>query len=109
MFGKLLQVATESKVGGAAMKRRLFTALFRFRRKEERPSVVYPFRPWLEAMAAKDPDLRKVVGPLSPGVGINLWREKYPEDMRNGGWRIMTFAEANREYRHCQIGAVYPK
>lgn len=86
----------------------LMASVFR-RRKEPQRGVVYPFRAWLDAMGEKDPDLRAIIGPLTPSVGRALWREKYPEDMQNGGWRIMSFAEANREYRHCQIGAVKVK
>lgn len=51
--------------------------------KRER-HMVYPFRPMLEAMKAKDPALYAIVGPMPVGEGLALWRQKHPEDFANG-------------------------
>lgn len=48
-------------------------------RRPER-KVVYPYRPLLNAMRAKDPDLYAVVGPMIPSKAVAVWRQKYPED-----------------------------
>lgn len=46
----------------------------------KKSGVVYPFRPMVDAMKAKDPELYKVVGPMPIYQGALKWREKYPED-----------------------------
>jgi hypothetical protein len=49
-------------------------------RHVEPGSVVYPFRPLLQALKDKDAALYELLGGLSPHKFVEEWRKTYPED-----------------------------
>lgn len=61
----------------------------------KRRRVVSPFRPVIDAMAEKDPDLYREVAPMPVLAGARRWHEKYPED----------FADLP-PLPHCRIGKI---
>lgn len=62
----------------------MFKMLKRWLNPGPKGNVVYPFRPFLEAMDRKDHALFQEVGPLIPSEAARRWREVYPEDFPGG-------------------------
>jgi ABC-type sulfate transport system substrate-binding protein len=51
----------------------------------KRKAVVYPFRPFIQALIEKDEKLFTELGHLSPSLFWREWKKVHPEDFPHGG------------------------